>query len=80
MVYTLHIEETQGNHQKIKSKYWQRTHKFGIKIPKSVPEALNIDKQNGDYLWRDSINKEIPNIKNSVDEYDSDASNFIGYQ
>jgi hypothetical protein len=28
---------------KIKSKYWIRTHKFGIKIPKNVKEALAFD-------------------------------------
>ena len=35
---------------KIKSKYWIRTHKFGIKIPKNVQEALAFDKENGDTL------------------------------
>ena len=29
---------------KVKSKYWQRTHKYGIWIPKSVEEASAIDK------------------------------------
>ena len=33
---------------KVKSKYWLRTHKFGIRIPKSVEEAKKIDEQNGD--------------------------------
>ena len=28
---------------KLKSKYWTRTHKFGIKVPKSVKEALEFD-------------------------------------
>ena len=32
---------------KVKSKYWKTTHKFGIKLPHSVKEALEIDKQNG---------------------------------
>ena len=27
---------------KVKSKYWQQTHKYGIRIPKSVKEALAI--------------------------------------
>jgi hypothetical protein len=26
----------------VKSRYWKRTHKFGIRIPKSIKEALNI--------------------------------------
>ena len=28
---------------KVKSKYWLRTHKFGIRIPKSVEEAKHLD-------------------------------------
>ena len=43
--------------QKIKSKYWQRSHKYGIRIPKSVGEAHEIDKSNGNTLWADAIRK-----------------------
>ena len=32
---------------KVKSKYWTRTHKFGIRVPKTVKEALDIDKESG---------------------------------
>ena len=32
---------------KIKSKYWQRTHKYGVHMPKSVKEAYKIDKETG---------------------------------
>ena len=28
---------------KTKSKYWTRTHKFGVRIPHSVDEALELD-------------------------------------
>ena len=35
---------------KVKSKYWLRTHKFGIQIPKSVEEAKCFDQENGDTL------------------------------
>ena len=47
---------------KVKSKYWLRTHKFGIRIPKSVEEAKKIDEQNGDTLWWDAICKEMKNV------------------
>ena len=40
---------------KVKSKYWQRTHKFGIKIPKTVQEALQFDEENSNYLWWEAI-------------------------
>ena len=46
---------------KVKTKYWQRTHKFGIKIPKNVKEALRIDDENGDTQWRDAFKKETQN-------------------
>ena len=47
---------------KLKSKYWQRTHKFGIRIPKSVEQAVTVDKENGNTLWWDAICKEMTNV------------------
>ena len=35
---------------KVKSKYWVRIHKFGIRVPKSVTEAKRLDEANGDTL------------------------------
>ena len=29
--------------KKVKSKYWERTHKYGIRIPKDVQEAKDLD-------------------------------------
>lgn len=46
----------------MKSKYWLRTHIFGITIPKSVKEAREIDAENGNtYRW-DAILKEMKNV------------------
>ena len=28
--------------RKVKSKYWQKTHKYGIRVPKNVDEARGI--------------------------------------
>jgi hypothetical protein len=47
----------------VKMQYWQRTHKYGVCLPKSVPEALELDKQNGNTLWYNAIQKEMKNIK-----------------
>ena len=41
--------------QKVKSKYWQRTHKYEVKIPKSAEEAHCIDKENGNLMWANAI-------------------------
>ena len=57
------IKKREAIIQKVKSKYWQHTHKYGIQIPKSVKEALEIDKENGDHIWRDSIAEEMNKIK-----------------
>ena len=66
---------------KVKSKYWQRTHKFGIRIPKSVQEARELDRLNGDTLWWDAICKEMKNIRIAFEEYDDDPMKLPpGYQ
>ena len=49
---------------KIKMKYWQTTHKFGIEIPKSVEHALLIDQQMGTNYWCKAIKKEMKNRVN----------------
>ncbi len=40
---------------KVKSRYWRTTHKYGVRIPKSVEEALRFDKMNGDNHWEKAI-------------------------
>ena len=65
---------------KVKSKYWERTHKYGIQIPKSVKEATAIDKENGDTLWMDAIRKEMIAIRGAMEQYDGDVRDLIGYQ
>ncbi len=45
------------------TRYLKRTHKFGIELPKTVQEALALDKKNGNTLWADAISKEIKNVR-----------------
>src|SRR6056300_517798 len=40
--------------KKVKTKYWERTHKYGVKIPHSIKQAIKIDTENGNTLWQDS--------------------------
>jgi Zn-dependent M32 family carboxypeptidase len=40
-----------------KKKYWRRTHKYGIELPKSVAEAMEKDTRTGTTFWRDAIEK-----------------------
>jgi hypothetical protein len=48
---------------KVKKKYWQMTHKFGYKLPPSVEEALEIDRQTGTDHWQRALNKEMSKLK-----------------
>jgi hypothetical protein len=65
---------------KLKSKYWQRTHKYGIRIPKSVQEAYDIDKAENTTLWRDAIAQEMVKIREALTLHGDDPSDLIGYQ
>jgi hypothetical protein len=38
------------------------THKFGICLPSSVQQALQIDEEMGTDLWRQAIKKEMKNV------------------
>ena len=49
--------------QKVKSKYWMTTQKFGVRIPKAVVEALSLDAANGTTLWKDAILQEMKNVR-----------------
>ena len=48
---------------KVKSRYHKRTHKFGIRIPKTVEEARDIDRINGNDLWEKALEKEMSNVR-----------------
>ncbi len=37
--------------RKVKARYWDRTHKYGVLLPKSVEEALRIDRDTGTTFW-----------------------------
>ena len=68
---------------KIKSRYWQRTHKFGIRIPKSMEQAISIDKQNGNSLWWDAICTEIKNVRPAFEIWEKNEKELpppAGYQ
>jgi len=58
----------------IKSKYWKTTHKFGIKIPKSVEHALEIDCKMGTDHWRRAIEKEMKKVRITFEHWNGDPT------
>ena len=66
---------------KVKSKYWTRTHKFGIKIPKSIEQAKQFDTENGNTLWWDAIQMEMKNVRVAFEEFEGTKDELPpGYQ
>ena len=63
-----------------KRKYSKTTHKFGIQLPKTVAEALQIDKETGTTFWYDALQKEMQNNRVAFDIREKDTLIPNGYQ
>ena len=62
--------------KKVKSKYWVWTHKYGIKVPKNVEQEKQIEEQNCDTLWWDSIGTEIKNVWPDFEEWEGTVNDI----
>jgi hypothetical protein len=83
--YTLHKRDRII--KKVKAKYGQTSHKFSIRVPKSVDQALRLDKENRNTLWYDAIQKEMGNVQvafkvdnNVTVEQARSNKHYVGYQ
>ena len=65
---------------KIKSKYWQKTHKYGIRIPKTLEEAERLDIINKNTAWMDSVRFEMKNNRVAFQEHDGHESQLRGFK
>jgi hypothetical protein len=52
---------------KLKRRYWRITHKFGIQLPKTVEEAIQIDRETNTTFWTDAIKKEMEKVNIAFD-------------
>ena len=52
--------------------------KFGISVPSSVEEAIKFDRENGNSLWRDAINKEVKNVQVAFKIVENDSDLPVG--
>jgi hypothetical protein len=64
----------------VNKRYHKRTHKFGFEVPKTVKRALEIDTENGNTLWRDSIAKEMTNVRIAFKIQEDGVQAPPGYQ
>jgi hypothetical protein len=64
----------------VNSRYFRRTHKFGIELPNTIEEALHVDKRTNTTYWRDAIAKEMKNVSIAFDILEGDRKVRIGFQ
>ena len=58
---------------KIKSKKrWRQSHKYGVQLPKTVDEALEIDRLTGTDFWKKALDKELKNVFQAFEFVDSE--------
>ena len=63
----------------LKARKKKKTHKYGIRIPQSVPEAYEIDDKDGTDLWSNSIKKEMGNNAVAFQILEDDEPLPVGY-
>ena len=62
--------------QKVKSRYWTRTHKYGVRIPNSVKEAIALDKSNVNTLWWEAIFQDMKNVIIAFELYEGNVEDL----
>jgi hypothetical protein len=63
-----------ANQAKLQSFRCQPTFKFGIQVPRNHDQAMEIDRMNGNRLWRDAEEREL----GQIDEYEAFMDMGIG--
>ena len=46
----------------VKARTLKKDVKFGVRVPRSLAEAIKLDTENGNHLWRESYEKEMSNV------------------
>jgi hypothetical protein len=54
----------------IKQRVKKTTHKYGVRVPKTLREAYNLDEENKNTVWRDAVKKEMENVSAAFDILD----------
>ena len=62
MVGSPYSEKRQVILAALKKRIRKATHKYGIEIPTSVEHAFELDRKNGNNLWKDALEMEMYNI------------------
>ena len=58
----------------------QAVDKYGIRLPKSVKEAIEIDNENGNTLWWDALMQKMKNVRPAFEVFEGDEKSLVGYK
>ena len=65
---------------KVKAKAKKTTHKYGIRVPRTVKEAKEIDAANDNAHWQDAIAKEMCNVGIAFNILENDEATPVGWK
>ena len=65
---------------KLKTIYHKNNLKFGIVVPRTIKEALALDRANNNHFWRIAIDKEMTNVKIAFKFLDNNIAPPVGYK
>jgi hypothetical protein len=57
--------------------FLKKTHKFGIEVPKTVKDVLEIDRRNGNTFWADAIAKEMKDVRVTSKSYSTGSLRLL---
>ena len=63
------IQKRNNMIMKVRTRYWRTTHKYGVELPHSYEEALEIDRRTGTTFWRDAIAKEMTTVRVAFENF-----------
>ena len=64
----------------VNSRYLLRKHKYGVELPKTLKEAIEIDRKTGTTYWRDAVALEVKNVDVAFKDLRDDEKVPVGYQ
>ena len=64
---------------KVDTRYTKTTHKYGIEVPKTIDESLDIDRQTNTTFWHKTIDLEMKNVKVTFNILEDGAKLPPGY-
>ena len=66
---------------KIRSKYWEKPHKYGIQLPKGIQEYRRLDQENQNNFWIYALADEMKTPRPALEVFEGAERDLpIGYQ